>query len=175
MTGTIVGVAASIAITGLFSQARDLILVASAVWLGLCVFAAKLFDGYRAYAAVLSGYTVAIVAIQQIDNPQDVFDAGMQRGAAITVGIMSMAVVNALMSAPDRHVRLTAQLAAIHRRVREYASAAFRRERSNAETFPALVREIVDLHPEIGSVALESSSGSVRSAAARSAARNTVI
>jgi hypothetical protein len=32
---------ASIAITGLSSQARDLILAAFAVWLGICVFAAR--------------------------------------------------------------------------------------------------------------------------------------
>ena len=56
LLGTIVGVAASIAITGLFSQERDPILVAFAVWIGICVFAANLLDGYRAYAAVLSGY-----------------------------------------------------------------------------------------------------------------------
>ena len=58
LLGTIVGVTASIAITGLFSQERDLILAAFAVWIGICVFAANLLDGYRAYAAVLSGYTV---------------------------------------------------------------------------------------------------------------------
>jgi uncharacterized membrane protein YccC len=170
LTATIVGVTASVAITALFSQARDLILAASAVWLGLCVFGAKLLDGYRAYGAVLCGYTVANIAIQQIDNPQNVFNAGVERGAAIAVGIMSIAVVNALMSAPDRHSRLAGQLAAIHRRVREYASAAFNGERGNPAAFLALVGDIVGLRPDIASVALESSSGSVGSAAARSAA-----
>jgi len=170
LLGTIVGVAASIAITGLFSQERDPILAAFAVWIGICVFAANLLDGYRAYAAVLSGYTVALIATQQIDNPQYVFESGMGRGAAIAVGILSMAVINTLMDAPDRHPRLVAQLAAIRRRVREYASAAFRGEPSNSTTFLTLLREIVAIRPEIASVALESSSGSVRSVAARSAA-----
>jgi uncharacterized membrane protein YccC len=96
LLGTVVSVVASIAITGLFSQARDLILAAFAVWIGICVFAANVLDGYRAYAAVLSGYTVALIAIQQIDNPQHVFEASMARGAAIAVGILSMAVVNTL-------------------------------------------------------------------------------
>src|SRR5215467_9585284 len=169
LLGTIVGVAASIAITGLFSQERDPILAAFAVWIGICVFAANLLDGYRAYAAVLSGYTVALIATQQIDNPQYVFESGMARGAAIGVGILSMAVINTLMYTPDRHPRLVAQLAAIRRRVREYAKAAFRGEPGNSTTFVTLLREIVALRPEIPSVALESSSGSVRSAAARSA------
>jgi uncharacterized membrane protein YccC len=168
LLATVLGVTASIAITGLFSQARDLILAAFAVWLGVCVFAAKLLDGYRAYAAVLSGYTVALIATQQIDTPQHVFESGMARGAAIVVGILSMAVVNTLMSAPDRQPRLVMQLVAIHRRVREYASAAFRGEPGNSTTFLTLLREIVALRPEIASVALESSSGPVRSAAARS-------
>jgi uncharacterized membrane protein YccC len=170
LLGTVVGVAASIAITGLFSQERDLILAAFAVWIGICVFAAKLLDGYRAYAAVLSGYTVALIATQQIDTPQHVFESGFARGAAIAVGILSMAVINALMYTPDRHPRLMVQLAAIRRRVRAYASGAFLDDPDNSTTFLTLVREIVALRPEIASVALESSSGSVRSAAARSVA-----
>ena len=169
LLGTVVSVTASIAITGLFSQARDLILAAFAVWIGICVFAANLLDGYRAYAAVLSGYTVAIIATQQIDTPQHVFESGMARGAAIAVGILSMAVVNTLMFAPDRQPRLVAQLTAIRRRVREYATAAFRGEPAKSTTFLALIQDIVALRPEIPSVALESSSGSVRSVAARGA------
>jgi uncharacterized membrane protein YccC len=170
LLATVAGVTASIAITGLFSQARDLILAAFAVWIGICVFAAKLLDGYRAYAAVLSGYTVALIATQQIDNPQHVFESGMARGAAIAVGILSIAVVNTLMFAPDRQPRLVAQLAAIHRRVRGYASAALRGEPAKSTTSLALLRDIVALRPEIASVALESSSGPVTSAAARSVA-----
>lgn len=170
LIATLVGVTAAIAITGLFSQARDLLLAVFSVWLGLCVFAAKLLEGYRAYAAVLSGYTVANIAIQQIDHPQHVFEASVERGAAIAVGILSIAVVNVLMSAPDRHPRIVAQLAAIHRRVRDYASAALDGNRGNSETFLSLIREIVGLRPQIESVALESSSGFVRSAAAQSAA-----
>lgn len=170
LLATVVGVTASIAITGVFSQARDLILAAFAVWLGICVFAAKLLDGYRAYAAVLSGYTVGLIAVQQIDHPQHVFESGMARGAAITVGILSIAAVNTLIFASDRQPGMLAQLTAIHRRVREYASAAFRHEPANSAVFLTLLREIVALRPAIASVALESNSGSVRSAAARSAA-----
>jgi uncharacterized membrane protein YccC len=170
LLATVIGVTASIAITGVFSQARDLILAAFAVWLGICVFAAKLLDGYRAYAAVLSGYTVGLIAVQQIDHPQHVFESGMARGAAITVGILSIAVVNTLIFPSDRQPGMLAQLATIHRRVREYASAASHREPANSAAFLTLLREIVALRPAIASVALESSSGSVRSAAARSAA-----
>jgi Fusaric acid resistance protein family len=46
LLATVVGVMASIAFTALFSQAKDLVLTAFAAWLGICVFAAKPFDGY---------------------------------------------------------------------------------------------------------------------------------
>ena len=41
--------------------------------MALCVQLASLLDGTRAYGAVLSGYTVATVAVPDIDTPQDVF------------------------------------------------------------------------------------------------------
>ncbi|MHC2484846.1 FUSC family protein [Rhizobium leguminosarum] len=166
---TIVGVTASIVVTGLFSQ-TELILAAFAVWLGICVFAAKLLDGNRAYAAALSGYTVGLIATQQIDHPQHVFEVGMARGVAIAVGILSMAVVNDLLFAPDHYPRLALQLAALHHRIRAYATAALNREPGVAsKTFLALVRDILALRPAMTSVGLDSGSSLARSAAARSA------
>ncbi|MBA1144413.1 FUSC family protein [Mesorhizobium neociceri] len=169
LIATLVGVVASIAIVGSLSQTRDLLLVAFALWMGLCIYACGLLDGYRAYAAVLSGYTVAFIAIQQIDNPQGVFEAATERGAAIAVGVLSITLVNDLLLAPDRHPQLGAQLAALHQRVRNYARAVIRREATDAVAVAALIREIVTHRPDISSLAAESSSGPVRSAAARSA------
>lgn len=169
LIATVLGVVASIAIVGSLSQTRDLLLVAFAAWMGLCIYACGLLDGYRAYAAVLSGYTVAFIAIQQIDNPLHVFEAAMDRGAAIAVGVLSITLVNDLLLAPDRHPRLGAQLAALHRRVRDYALTVLRGEAIDAVAAATLIREIVALRPDTSSLASESSSGPVRSAAARSA------
>src|SRR5260370_30259432 len=119
---TVIGVRGSIALVGAFSQTRDLLLLAFAAWVGLCIYAGRLSDGNRAYAAVLSGYTVALIAIEQIDTPKDVFDASMARGAAIAVGIAAVAIVNDLLAAPGRHKGLAEQLAALHRRVPGYAN-----------------------------------------------------
>ena len=55
LIATLIGVTAAISITGLFSQSRDLLIAAFAAWIGLCVYAAGLMDGNRAYASVLSG------------------------------------------------------------------------------------------------------------------------
>jgi len=170
LLGTAIGVSAAIAITALFSQSRDLILAAFAGWIGLCVFAAGLMDGNRAYAAVLSGYTVALIAIQQLDTPQHVFESSVARGAAIAVGIAAVALVNDLLAAPDSFPRLASQLADLHAHVRDYGKPIPSDEATDAATAAGLLRDIVALRPEITSLATESASGSVRSAAARGAA-----
>lgn len=168
LLGTVLGVIVSIAIVGALSQTRDLLLVAFALWMGLCIYACAMLDGYRAYAAVLSGYTVAFIAIQQIDNPQHLFQAAMERGAAISVGVLSIALVDLLL-APNRHPQLGAKLNALHRRVRSYAKAVIRGETPDAAGAAGLIRDIVALRPDISALATESSSGPARSAAARNA------
>jgi uncharacterized membrane protein YccC len=170
LIATVIGVTAAIIIVGLFSQARDLILAAFALWVGLCVYAAGLLDGNRAYAAVLSGYSVGLIAIQQLDTPDHVFESGMARGAAIAVGIAAIAVVNDVLAAPDGHALLATRLAALHRRVRDYAAALTRDVTTDPATAAALLGDVVALRPEIASLAAESASGSIRSAAARSTA-----
>ena len=168
LIATLIGVTAAIAITGLFSQERDVLLVAIAGWVGLCVYAAGLLDGNRAYAAVLSGYTVAIVAVEQMDAPQNVFETGVARGSAIAVGIAAVALVNDLMAAPDSFPELASRLAALHRRVRDYARLLLRDEANDAATAAGLLRDITALHAEMASVVLETGGGSARNAAARS-------
>lgn len=167
---TIIGVAVSIAITGLFSQTRDLLLIAYAGWMGLCVYIAGLLDGNRAYAAVLSGATVALVAIQEIDNPAHVFEAGMMRGAGILIGVASLTIVSDLLWAPDRYRKLAEQLADIRRRVGNYAKSAILGETTQPMESAALLAEISSLRPETSSLAFESSSGPTRSVAGQNAA-----
>jgi uncharacterized membrane protein YccC len=167
---TIIGVAASIAITGLFSQTPALLLIAYAGWMGLCVYIAGLLDGNRAYAAVLSGATVGLVAIQEIDNPGRVFEAGMMRGAGILIGIASLAIVNDLLWAPDRHRKLVEQLADIRRRIGNYAKSAILGETRQPMESATLLAEISSLRPETSSLVFESSSGPARSVAGHNAA-----
>jgi uncharacterized membrane protein YccC len=167
LIATIVGVSASIVIVGLFSQTGALLAGAFAAWLAVCVYVVGLLDGFRAYAAALSGYTVAIVAVQQIDDPQHVFESGMARGAAIAVGVLVVTIVNDLLAAPDHHPQLLAQLTALRRQVAGFAQRVLRGEAVPAVAAAELLRDIVTLRPEIASLAAELSSGPARSAAAR--------
>jgi uncharacterized membrane protein YccC len=167
---TIIGVVASIVIAGLFPQSPGMFMIGFASWLGLCVYAGGLLDGNRAYSAVLSGYTVALVAVTQIDSPQNIFSAGINRGAAIVVGIAAVALVSELFAAPNVHTGLSGKVIAAHQRVRAFALAILRGERADPIQSAALLHEITALHPDITALAAESSGGGARGAAARSAA-----
>jgi uncharacterized membrane protein YccC len=167
---TIIGVVASLVIAGLFAQSRSLFVIGFAGWLGLCVYAGGLLDGNRAYSAVLSGYTVALVAMTQIDSPQNIFSAGVNRGAAIVVGIAALALISELFAAPNIHTGLSGKLIAAHRRVRAFALAILRGESADPIQSASLLREITALHPDITALFAESSGGRARAAAARSAA-----
>ena len=167
---TVIGVIASLVLAGLFPQSRVLFMIGFAGWLGLCVYVAGIFEGNRAYGAVLSGYTVAIVAVTQIDSPQNIFLNGVNRGAAIVVGVMALALVNDLFLAPNLHTILSRKVAAVHQRVRAFAIAILRGESADPLQSANLLREITALHPDISALVIESSAGWARGAAGRTAA-----
>src|SRR6266478_438508 len=167
---TIIGVVASLAIAGLFPQSRSLFVIGFAGWLGLCVYVGGLLDGNRAYSGILSGYTVALVAVTQIDSPQNIFSAGVNRGAAIVVGIAALALISDVFAAPNVHTGLSGKLIAAHQRVRAFALAILRGESADPIQSASLLHEITALHPDITALFVESSGGGARAAAARSAA-----
>src|SRR6266404_7088188 len=167
---TIIGVVASFVIAGLFPQSRSLFVIGFAAWLGLCVYVGGLLDGNRAYSGVLSGYTVALVAVTQIDSPQNIFSAGVNRGAAIVVGIAALALISDVFAAPNVHTGLSGKLIAAHQRVRAFALAILRGESADPIQSASLLHEITALHPDITALFVESSGGGARAAAARSAA-----
>ncbi len=168
--GTVIGVVASIVIAGVFNGARDLFIIAVAGWLGLCVFAAGLLDGNRAYGAVLSGYTVGIVAVADIDTPQNVFLTGIDRGAAIMIGILSLMLVNDVLAAPDVFPGLLGKITEARRKTQAFARDALRHGGADPHATARLLKEITALHPDITALPSESIVGRVRAAAAREAA-----
>lgn len=175
LMATVVGVAASFFIVGVFAQSGIIMLWVFALWIGLCVFVVGLLDGNRAYAASLGVTTVAIVAIEQIDTPQKVFDAGIARGSAIIVGVLAITFINDILGAPDHHPKVSAGLKSLRRRVLDYGRRAARGQTMPAAAAGGLLREIAALRPDIAALAAESSSGGARAASARSAMVELVV
>ena len=91
--GTFTGAVAALVIMASFPQQPILFLLALGFWLGVCTFASSMFRHFRAYAAVLSGYTVALIAAGAITAPDHVLQFALSRLAVVTLGVVVSTVV----------------------------------------------------------------------------------
>ena len=96
--GTLLGGVAGVTLMALFAQAPALFLLAFAFWLALATAASTLLRGFRSYGAVLAGYTVALVALPAVDRPASIFTLAMARVAVVSLGVVSSALVGALLT-----------------------------------------------------------------------------
>jgi uncharacterized membrane protein YccC len=91
--GTIVGSIAAVTITALFPQQPVLFLLALSLWVGLCAGGALMFRNFRSYGFVLSGYTVAIIALPAVNEPTQIFILATARLTEVLLGLLVSAVV----------------------------------------------------------------------------------
>ncbi|HLZ66272.1 MAG TPA: FUSC family protein [Aliidongia sp.] len=97
MVGTLVGLLISIALIARFAQSPLAFIGALSIWLGLCTYVSSLLRHFRAYAAVLAGYTISLVALPALDDPNRIFDIATARIAVVAVGILSTALVKSML------------------------------------------------------------------------------
>lgn len=97
--GTAVGAVMAVVFTALFPQTPPLLLLTYSIWMGICMFLALLIRNYRAYSAMLAGFTVGIVIFPGVDlHPEIIFDNAMNRAAGVLVGVLCTAIVSSLLS-----------------------------------------------------------------------------
>lgn len=98
VAGTVAGAIVAITLTTALSEAPELFAVAISAWIGLCVLTSVfLRDAPQSYGALLSGYTVAIIAFPAVGAPDTIFQAAMDRGAEIVVGIACAATLSQIL------------------------------------------------------------------------------
>ena len=167
--GTVVGGIVAIAFMALFAQDRVTLLVAFSVWIGLCVFTAQYLQDTRAYGAMLSGYTVAIIALAHIDAPQTTFDAAVGRLAAITVAIVTITFINDALASPSTWRTLLPTLSSAFDATKGFAREAFSSGDPGPLRTAALIRTIAPMRADASAIAAELDDGPYRAAGARSA------
>jgi uncharacterized membrane protein YccC len=138
-------------------------------WICICVFVASYLRGYQAYAAVLSGYTVAIIALVNIDTPQNVFTTMTDRMAAITIGILSVTLINDVFGSPPVWRGLDRGINDIWRDVRGYARDVLSGNHEDSGRTGAFLSQISGLRDQVDIVAHDMADGRRRAAGARSA------
>ncbi len=168
--GTILGGVVGFALVSLFPQDRTMLLGAFTLWLGACTFVAALLRDFRSYGAVLCGYTVGIIAISGIDSPDGALLATLNRVAAILLGVVSVAAVNALLSHAVAYEQLVAALRQRLAAAEALAVSALTGQDLPNEPLPAQEgASILALRTDAGHAATELPDGRARNAGAQAA------
>jgi uncharacterized membrane protein YccC len=167
IAATLIGATMSVVIAGLFPGERIGMLGAFVCWICICVFVASYLRGYQAYAAVLSGYTVAIIALVNIDTPQKVFTTMTDRMAAIAIGILCVTLINDAFGSPPVWIELDRRIGDIWRDIRSYARDVLGGNEENPVRAGALLAQISGSRDQIEIVAHDMADGRHRAAGAR--------
>ncbi len=85
--GTLIGTVASLAITAAFAQDTLAFDVLLALWLGMATMLASTARRQDSYGFALIGFTVPIVTLSDVSQPQSVFLTAVDRCSALLLGI----------------------------------------------------------------------------------------
>ena len=118
LIGTVIGATMAVVLTGVFPQNRAGFLVGMALWAACCAFAGTLMRNFAAYAAMLSGYTLAIIAGDSISAPDQVFTLAIARASEISLGIVCATLVMSLTDLGRSPGKLAAALDSLGREIR---------------------------------------------------------
>ena len=97
VVGTLVGATFAVAIVPPLVNAPELLSLAMASWLALCVFVSLLDRTPRSYMFVLAGYTACLIVFPDVDSPQTIFTVAALRVQEITLGILSGALIHGVV------------------------------------------------------------------------------
>jgi uncharacterized membrane protein YccC len=96
---TIAGCVVAVALTANFAQSTLAFDAAIALWLGLLTAPASMERGQRSYGFALMGYTVPIVTLGNVEQPDLVFQVAVDRCSTLLLGI-ACAHASAVLVAP---------------------------------------------------------------------------
>jgi uncharacterized membrane protein YccC len=95
--GTLVGATATVALVPNLVAAPELLCLAMALWVGLCLYLSLLDRQPRSYAFMLAGYTVALIGFPAVADPAGIFDTALARVEEITLGIVCATLVSTIV------------------------------------------------------------------------------
>jgi uncharacterized membrane protein YccC len=97
MLGTLIGAAATIALIPNLVDAPELLSLAIALWVGLCLYLSLIDGTPRGYVFMLAGYTVALLGFPVLSTPELTFDLVVSRVQEIMLGIVCASIVSVLV------------------------------------------------------------------------------
>src|SRR4051794_19520208 len=95
--GTLTGAAFAVLAVPNLVAAPELLSLAFAAWLALCLYLSLLDATPRAYAFMLAGYTAAIIGFPSVAAPEGIFDTALARSEEILLGIVCATLIDMLV------------------------------------------------------------------------------
>ncbi|UFX46208.1 FUSC family protein [Bradyrhizobium sp. 41S5] len=95
--GTLVGASMTVALVPNLVNAPELLCLAIALWVGLCLYLSLLDGTPRSYVFMLGGYTVALIGFPSVADPGSIFDVALARVEEISLGIICASLVSTVV------------------------------------------------------------------------------
>ncbi len=95
--GTLVGASMTVALVPNLINAPELLCLAIALWVGLCLYLSLLDGTPRSYVFMLGGYTVALIGFPSVADPGSIFDVALARVEEISLGIICASLVSTVV------------------------------------------------------------------------------
>jgi uncharacterized membrane protein YccC len=126
--GTLVGAMFAVAIVPPLVNAPELLVLAMASWLALCVFVSLMDRTPRSYMFVLAGYTACLIVFPDVDTPQTIFTVASLRVQEILIGIACGSLVHSVILPGSITTTLLARVAAMLRDAERWSRDAIATE-----------------------------------------------
>lgn len=94
--GTLLGCAATVVLIPSLSSSPELLSLALALWVGLCLYFSLLDRSARSYIFMLAGYSAAMIGFPLVEAPTAMFDTAVTRLTEIGLGILCADVVHSV-------------------------------------------------------------------------------
>jgi uncharacterized membrane protein YccC len=95
--GTLLGAIVAVALVPNLVDAPILLVIATSLWTGICLFFALLDRTPRSYVFMLAGYTAAIIGFPAVTAPLGVFETALVRVEEISLGIICSTVIGTIV------------------------------------------------------------------------------
>lgn len=95
--GTLLGCAATLLMVPAMVDAPELLTLALAAWVALCLFVSLLDRTPRSYLFMLAGYSAALIGFPAVSAPTGIFETASARVQEIGIGIVCAGLVHSLV------------------------------------------------------------------------------
>ncbi|WP_213992357.1 FUSC family protein [Sodalis sp. dw_96] len=95
--GTLLGAVATVLMVPNLVQTPEMLSLAMAAWVSLCLYLSLQDRSPRSYIFMLAGYSAAFIGFPSVDTPFAIFDTAVSRVEEITLGVVCSSLVHSVI------------------------------------------------------------------------------